>query len=140
MEKFYDPRRDQENTPVKPGYNPSTNPGSSVVDTSDLHPERSYDVDTRRIVDTSPETLGRADTANAVQQRRVNKFIDAARTAGKFRQQALIDEPQLRGKTPRTEANIKGTNVPTLGDRIGLGGSTNYATKPHRMAGTFRGF
>jgi len=140
MEKFYDPRRNQENTPVKPGYDPSVNPGSSGGDSSDLHPERGYDVDTRRIVNTPSETLGRADTANAVQQGRVRKFMDAARTANKFRQQSLIDEPQLRGKTPRTDASIKGTNVPTLGDRIGTGGSTNYANKPQRMAGTFRGF
>jgi hypothetical protein len=64
----------------------------------------------------------------------------AAKTAGAYRQRVQIDEPTIRGKTPRNEAVIAGVQLPSLGDTIGTAGSTNYARKPSGFAGTFRGF
>jgi hypothetical protein len=140
MERFYDPRRGQESTPVSSNYDPTVDSGSSGGDTSDLNPGRAYTTDTRRFGSEEKATATRAGTSNDRQESKVNKYLAAARTAGKYQQSALVNEPQIRGRTPRTEANIKGTNVPTLGDRIGLGGSTNYATKPTSTAGKFTGF
>jgi len=140
MERFYDPRRGQDNTPVSSNYDPLVDAGSSGRDTSDLHPGSTYRTDTRYLKEDEKQIASKANTGNASGETRVNKYLAAARTAGKYKQTALIDEPQLRGRTPRTEANIKGTNVPTLGDRIGMGGSTNYATKPGKTAGQFKQF
>jgi hypothetical protein len=140
MERFYDPRRGQESAPVPSNYDPRVDAGSSGGDSSDLNPGRAYRTDTRHFSNEEKATADKAGTSNIAKESRVDKFLAAARTAGKFKQKALIDEPQIRGRTPRTEANIKGTNVPTLGDRIGIGGSTNYATKPGQTAGTFRSF
>jgi hypothetical protein len=140
MERFYDPRRGQESTPISSNYDPAVDAGSSGGDTSDLNPGRAYRTDTRHFNSKEKATANKAGTSNVRQESKVNKYLAAARSAGKFKQSVLIDEPQIRGRTPRTEANIKGTNVPTLGDRIGLGGSTNYATKPTATAGKFVGF
>ena len=140
MERFYDPRRGQESTPIPSNYDPTVDAGSSGGDTSDLNPGRAYRTDTRHFSSEEKVTADKAGTSNVRQESKVNKYLAAAKTAGKFKQQALVDEPQIRGRTPRTEANIKGTNVPTLGDRIGLGGSVNYATKPTSFAGKFVGF
>ena len=130
MERFYDPRRGQESTPIPSNYDPTVDAGSSGGDTSDLNPGRAYRTDIRHFSSEERSTADKAGTSNIRQESKVNKYLAAARSAGKFKQSALIDEPQIRGRTPRTEANIKGTNVPTLGDRIGLAGSTNYARKP----------
>jgi hypothetical protein len=140
MERFYDPRRGQESSPIPSNYDPRVDAGSSGGDTSDLNPGRAYTTDTRHFSTEEKAIAAKADTSNNGKELRVNKYLAAARTAGKFKQKAMIDEPQIRGRTPRTEANIKGTNVPTLGDRIGIGGSTNYATKPTGTAGKFVGF
>lgn len=140
MERFYDPRRGQESKPIPSNYDPTVDAGSSSGDTSDLNPGRAYKTDTRHFSNEEKITAGKAGTSNVRGESKVNKYLAAAKSAGKFKQQALIDEPQIRGRTPRTEANIKGTNVPTLGDRIGIGGSTNYATKPTSSAGKFVGF
>ena len=140
MERFYDPRRGQESTPIPSNYDPTVDAGSSGGDTSDLNPGRAYRTDTRHFSSEEKVTADKAGTSNVRQESKVNKYLAAAKTAGKFKQQALVDEPQIRGRTPRTEANIKGTNVPTLGDRIGFGGSVNYATKPTSSAGKFVGF
>jgi hypothetical protein len=140
MERFYDPRRGQESRPIPSNYDPRVDAGTSGGDTSDLNPGRAYKTDARRLSSEERTTADTAGTSNTNKETRVNRYLAAAKTAGKYQQQALVDEPQIRGRTPRTEANIKGTNVPTLGDRIGLGGSTNYATKPTRTAGKFVGF
>jgi hypothetical protein len=140
MERFYDPRRGQESTPIPNNYDPRVDAGSSGGETSDLNPGRAYKTDTRHFSGEARTTAGKAGTNNTGTETRVNRYLAAAKTAGKFKQQALIDEPQIRGRTPRTEANIKGTNVPTLGDRIGIGGSTNYATKPTNSTGKFVSF
>ena len=140
MERFYDPRRGQESIPIPSNYDPRLDAGSSGGDTSDLNPGRAYTTDTRNLNAEEKITASRAGTSNDKQESKVNKYLAAAKTAGRFKQQALVDEPQIRGRTPRTEASIKGTNVPTLGDRIGMGGSTNYATKPTATAGKFAGF
>jgi hypothetical protein len=140
MERFYDPRRGQESTPIPSNYDPRVDAGSSGGDTSDLNPGRAYTTDTRNFNADEKTTASRAGTSNDRQESNVNKYLAAAKTAGKFKQQALVDEPQIRGRTPRTEASIKGTNVPTLGDRIGIAGGVNYATKPTATAGKFVGF
>jgi hypothetical protein len=140
MERFYDPRRGQESTPIPSNYDPRVDSGSSGRDTSDLNPGGAYTTDTRNFSAKEKTTASRANTNNNRQEAKVNTYLAAARSAGKFKQQSMIDEPQIRGRIPRTEANLKGTNVPTLGDRIGIGGSTNYATKPTATAGKFVGF
>lgn len=140
MERFYDPRKGQTNNPVGSNYDPTVDAGSSGGEVNDLHPERAYGTDTRNLNGESRLIASKADTNNIKEQGRVHHYMAAAKAAGKYRQNSLIDEPGIRGETPRTEANIKGTNVPTLGDRIGIGGSANYARKPKRMAGKFVGF
>jgi len=140
MERFYDPRRGQESTPIPSNYDPRVDAGSSGRDTSDLNPGGAYTTDTRNFSAEEKTTASRANTNNNRQEAKVNTYLAAAKAAGRFKQQELVDEPQIRGRIPRGEASIKGTNVPTLGDRIGIGGSTNYATKPTATAGKFVGF
>lgn len=112
-------------------YDPRQLSGTSGVEVSDLRPEQAYDTDLRRIDPAQREAVAPINK----EQERVAQFMRAARTAGKYRQQALIGEPQLRGKTPRSEANIAGTTLPSLGDRFGRGGGTNYANKPQPRFG-----
>ena len=124
----------------EPTYDPRQDAGSSGGDSSDLHPERAYATDTRHLDETERGFANRADTGNEVQQNRVKKFMAAAKTAGEYQQRTQIAEPTIRGKTPRTEAVIDGTQLPSMGDTIGTVGSTNYARKPGAFSGTFRGF
>jgi len=125
---------------VKQSYDPTSHGGSSAAATDDLRPGSAYTVDTRNLDKSEKQTAEKANTSNEVGEARAQKFLAAARASGRFKQAALHDEPGIRGKTPRTEANIKGTNVPTLGDKIGVTGSTNYAQKPGGSSGTFKGF
>lgn len=114
-----------------PRYDPRQLSGTSGAEVSDLRPEQAYDTDLRRI---DPEQRDVVAPIND-EQTRVARYMKAARTAGKFRQQALIGEPQIRGKTPRSEAVIAGTTLPSQGDRFGRGGGTNYANKPQPRFG-----
>ena len=100
--------------------------GTSGAESSDLRPEQAYDTDLHRV---EPRERNSVSALNDKQDR-VAKYMAAARSAGKFRQKAGIDEPAIRGKTPRTEATIAGTSLPSMGDTIGRAGSTNYANKP----------
>lgn len=113
-----------------PTYDPQRDSGTSGAELSDLNPEQAYDTDLRRLDTEERATASRADTENAQQQNRVAKYFRAAKSAGKFKQKASIDEPTIRGKTPRTEAVIDGVYLPSMGDTIGRAGSTNYANKP----------
>lgn len=144
MARFYDPRQGKEDEPFdtrigrrgRLQYDPRNDSGTSGTESSDLRPEQAYDTDLRRV---------RAEERPAVEslnnkQDQIAKYFAAARSAGKFRQKAGIDEPAIRGKTPRTEANIAGTALPSMGDRIGKAGSTNYADGPQRFSGSFKGF
>lgn len=117
-----------------PLYDPRQLSGTSGAEVSDLRPEQAYDTDLRRI---APEARSSAESVND-DQGRVEKFFRAAKSAGKFRQKAQIDEPQIRGRTPRTEATIDGTALPSMGDTYGRGGSTGYARGPRPSFG--RGF
>lgn len=117
-----------------PLYDPRQLSGTSGAEVSDLRPEQAYDTDLRRV---DQEARSSAESVND-QQGRVEKYFRAAKTAGKFRQKASIDEPQIRGKTPRAQANIDGTDLPSLGDTYGKVGSTGYARKPGFAFG--RGF
>jgi hypothetical protein len=125
---------------LDPTYDPRQDSGTSGGDTSDLHPERAYDTDIRRLDETARDSADAADTRNEVKQDRVKKYMAAAKTAGAYRQRAQIAEPTIRGKTPRSEAVIDGVQLPSLGDTVGTAGSTNYARKPSGYSGTFRGF
>jgi hypothetical protein len=125
---------------LDPTYDPRQDSGTSGGDTSDLHPERAYDTDIRRLDETARDSADAADTRNEVKQDRVKRYMAAAKTAGAYRQRAQIAEPTIRGKTPRSEAVIEGVQLPSLGDTVGTAGSTNYARKPSGFSGTFRGF
>lgn len=125
---------------VKQSYHPTSGAGSSATATDDLRPGSAYTVDTRNFDKTEKQTAGRANTSNELEESRAQKFLAAARASGRFKKTELHNEPGIRGKTPRTEANMQGTNVPTLGDKIGITGSTNYAKKPRGSSGTFKGF
>lgn len=117
-------------------YDPRQDSGTSGAEVSDLNPEQAYDTDLRRInIDDREATESVNDNQN-----RVGKFLRAAKSAGKFKQSQQLRDTQINGKTPRSEASIKGVSIPNLGDRIGLAGGTNYATKPGATAGTFYGF
>jgi hypothetical protein len=144
MARFYDPRQGKEDEPFdtrigKKGrlqYDPRHDAGTSGAESSDLRPEQAYDTDLRRV---EPDERKAVESLNSKQDQ-IAKYFAAARSAGKFRQKAGIDEPTIRGKTPRTEASIDGTALPSMGDRIGTGGSTNYADGPQRFSGSFKGF
>ena len=125
---------------LDPTYDPRQDSGTSGGDTSDLHPERAYDTDIRRLDNTARDSADAADTRNEVAQDRVKKYMAAAKTAGAYKQRTQIAEPTIRGKTPRSEAVIQGVQLPSLGDTVGTAGSTNYARKPSGFSGTFRGF
>ena len=105
-----------------PNYDKRVDSGSSGGERNDLNPQRSYDVDIRRLPEDMRETAYAADTRNVGKQRRVEKFLRATRSAGKFRQNRRYNQPWTNpeGQTP---AFIKG-------DRFGRGGSTAYADKP----------
>jgi len=144
MPRFYNPRLGKENEPVDPRvgfrgrlqYDPQQDSGSSGSEVNDLHPERTYDTDLRRVeADERPDIESINDD-----QGRIKKFITAAKTANKFRQKASIDEPNIRGEVPRSEAVIGGVEVPSLGDEYGKVGSIGYAKKPQPNSGKFYGF
>lgn len=125
---------------LDPTYDPRNQSGTSGAEVSDLNPEQAYDTDVRRLDDTEREIADRVDVRNTQQQDRVAKYMAAARTAGAYKQRASIDEPQIRGRTPRNEANINGVVLPSQGDSGGTAGTTGYARKPQPNSGTFRGF
>lgn len=125
MARFFDPT-----------YDPRQDSGSSGSEVTDLNPERSYDTDLRRIEESKRPDI----EAINEDQGRIRRFITSAKAANKFRQKASIDEPTLRGETPRSEAVIGGVEVPSLGDEYGTVGSVGYAKKPKPQSGTFYGF
>ena len=94
---------------------------------TDLTPERAYDVDIRRLEDDEKRTAYAGDIRNERQQDRVEKFLKAKRSAGKFRQKMNYDQPftNRQGQTP---AFIEG-------DPFGKAGATNYANKPGERTG-----
>lgn len=117
-------------------YDPRQDSGSSGSEVSDLTPERQYDTDLRRV--DEQDRVGVEDIND--DQGRIKKFFAAAKTANKFKQNALIDEPMIRGKTPKSEAFIQGVQTPSLGDAYGTVGSVKYAKTPKAFSGTFYGF
>lgn len=114
----------------EPTYGTNRKPGTSGAEISDRNPEDAYGTDIRRLDDDAQAIADRADTRNQRQQDRVRQFMASAKAAGKYRQKAQIDEPQIRGKTPRSEASIAGVTLPSQGDRIGSAGYSAYARKP----------
>lgn len=120
---------------LDPTYDRARDSASSGGEVSDVNPERSYDVDVRRLDDSARSTADSADTRNERQQDRARKFFQAARSAGIYQQRASIDEPLVRGKVTRNPANFGGTLTPSLGDTQGPVGGTNYANKPQPFSG-----
>jgi hypothetical protein len=110
----------------RPTYDPGINSGTSGAEVSDLNPEQAYDTDMRRVDEAARPS---AESLNN-DQNRVAKFMRAAKTAGAYRQRASIDEPLIRGKVPRTRAEIAGVELPSTGDSGGRTGSVGYARKP----------
>ena len=117
-------------------YDPQKDSATSGSEVSDLNPERIYDTDLRRV---DPDLRDDLDVNN--KQKRVSKFMKAARAAGKYKQSTGISEPSIRGKTPVGKAAISGVELPSLrGRNFGPpgAGSTEYAHKPNPSFG--RGF
>jgi hypothetical protein len=107
-------------------YDPRINAGTSGAEVSDLRPEQAYDTDLRRL-----EPGERAAAASLNQdQERVGRFMRAVRTAGAYQQRASIDEPMIRGRTPKSGAVINGVELPTRGDSGGRTGAIGYAKSP----------
>lgn len=131
---------------LDPTYDPRQDSGTSGAETSDLRPEQSRDVDLRRL---DPEerssfsdrfrTFGYEKNQEDAQDK-VASYMKAAKVAGAYKQRAGIDEPQIRGRTPRNEASIDGVVLPSQGDSGGTTGTVGYARKPQPSSGTFRGF
>jgi hypothetical protein len=112
-------------------YNQGVSPGTSGAEVSDLRPEQAYDTDLRRVAE---DARGATQSVNK-DQNRVAKFMRAAKTAGAYRQRASIDEPLIRGKVPRTRAEIAGVELPSTGDSGGRTGAVGYARKPTAQFG-----
>ena len=119
-------------------YDPQKDSGTSGVEVTDLNPEKIYDTDLRRV---DPDA--RNDLEENKKPKRVAKFMKAARTAGKYRQDRGIAEPTIRGKTPIGKASMDGVELPSLrGRNYGDpgAGATEYARKPKPNFGTFYAF
>lgn len=76
--------------------------GTSGAEVSDLRPEQAYDIDLRRL---DPEERDIASSLNNKQDR-VARFTKAVKTAAAYNQRKNIMDPQIRGKTPRSELLI----------------------------------
>jgi len=114
-------------------YDPQKDSGSSGIEVTDLNPEKMYDTDLRRV---DPDA--RNDLEENEKPKKVAKFMRAARTAGKYRQDRGISEPTIRGKTPVTKAFMEGVELPSLrGKNYGDpgAGATEYSRKPKPNAG-----
>ena len=143
MARFYDPRRENSNQPVdtpvgyrgRVQYDPRQDSGSSGGEVTDLTPERQYDVDLRRLDPEERATANAADTENAVQQSRVERFLSASRIANKYKQQADVQYPNTGSSPRRDPVSRAGVTLPTLGDAPGARGSINYPTKPQSRSG-----
>jgi len=114
-----------------PTYDPRQDSASSGTEVTDLNPERIYDTDLRRVDEEDRRSV---ESVND-KQGRVSRFMKAAKSAGAYKQRAGIAEPTIRGRTPRNPAFIDGIELPSMGDRIGRGGGTNYADKPQPRSG-----
>ena len=115
----------------RPTYDPGVDSGTSGAEVTDLNPEQAYDTDLRRIAE---DARGATESVND-EQNRVAKFMRAAKSAGAYRQRASIDEPLIRGKVPRTRAEIAGVELPSTGDSGGRTGAVGYARKPAAQFG-----
>jgi hypothetical protein len=120
MERFYNPEKISSRSSIPELYDPAIDSGSSGAESSDLNPGGAYDVDIRRLDTTGKEFAKSANTRNIRQQERVNKFMAAAKSAGKFKQNSQIKE--------RTGAGP--------GDIFSPIGSVSYARKPQPSFGS----
>jgi hypothetical protein len=144
MARFYDPRQGKRDEPFdakagkrgRPEYDPRHDSGTSSSDTSDLHPEHEYRIDLRRVEQNDRNAVESLNN----NKDKVAKYFAAAKSAGKFKQNAAVNENTINGKTPRTAAQIQGVVLPNMGDTVGTTGSTEYANKPQRYSGKFSSF
>tara|TARA_R100000005_G_C4994703_1_gene201658 strand:+ start:659 stop:1021 length:363 start_codon:yes stop_codon:yes gene_type:complete len=110
---------------------PSIRRGTSGSEGSDLRPGYRYDIDLRRVDEEERDIV---DRLNAKQES-IERRVKAAKAAGKFRNKRLIDQPTIGGKTPRSQASIQGTALPSMGEAFGPVGGTKYADKPRPFSG-----
>jgi hypothetical protein len=99
----------------RPTYDPGIDSGTSGAEVSDLNPEQAYDTDLRRL---SQDSRSSAESVND-EQRRVGRYMRAAKSAGEYQKRNLVREP--------TSA--------TNGDSGGRAGSVGYARKPTMQSG-----
>jgi len=143
MARFYNPRRENIDQPVdtpvgyrgRLRYDPRQDSGSSGGEVTDLTPERSYDVDLRRLDDDEKITAVAADTANTIQQERVSRYLKASRLANKYQSQSDTQYPIIGTSVRRQPASRRGVVLPSLGEAPGARGSVNYPTKPQVRTG-----
>ena len=122
-----------------PNYDPQKDSGTSGIEVSDLNPEDQRDVDLRRL---DPEERNIYEDRKSEfshpkhqesSQKRISKFMRAAKAAGEYRQRNSIADPSIRGKTPIGKASSGGVELPSLrGRNYGPpgAGATEYAHKP----------
>jgi len=94
----------------KPNYDPGIDSGTSGAEVTDLNPEQAYDTDLRRL----PQDARSAAASVNDEQRRVGRYMRAAKSAGEYQKRNLVREP--------TSA--------TAGDSGGRTGAVGYARKP----------
>ena len=99
----------------RPTYDPGIDSGTSGAEVTDLNPEQAYDTDLRRL----PQDSRRSASSVNDEQRRVGRYMRAAKSAGEYQKRNLVREP-----TSATE-----------GDSGGRAGSVGYARKPTSQAG-----
>jgi hypothetical protein len=89
---------------LDPTYDPRQDSGTSGGDTSDLHPERAYDTDIRRLDETARDSADAADTRNEVKQDRVKNTWQQLKllelTDNVLRLQNLLSVARLREAKP----------------------------------------
>lgn len=114
MGRFYEPLNDSRGSFIPETYDPTIDSGTSGAEITDLNPGKAYDVDIRRLDASARSSANRADTSNTKQQDRAAKFMAAAKSAGKFKQTAQINEATSAGP----------------GETFSPIGSVGYAKKP----------
>jgi len=110
---------------------PSIRRGTSGSEASDLRPDYSYDIDLRRVDADERDIVSSLNR----DQDAIKRRVQAAKVAGAYQKRALIDQPTIRGKTPRGAATIEGVTLPSMGEAFGPVGATKYADKPKAFTG-----
>jgi len=115
-----------------PTYDRSKDSASSAGYVSDVKPEAGYSLDLRNLDPEERRTAKIGDAAGEAQQNRVEKSLRAARSAAKFQKKRSYDQPYT-DRSGQLSGIVEGDDFP-------YAGATNYADKPEKKFGTFRGF